>query len=234
MPPSYPPRPNLFLNPALALPYPTFQPAALESSPQWGGPYRSGDCVKWKGENYMFIADSYEQSYFPQPSANFIYPRDPDTSFLTPTSNGLYSPDGGGLGAINLTGAMWIKFNNPPVIPPFSIYGEYKLGDLVTFPDPTVVWRANGPTTAPPNVPGRNTNLLPGVLDSKGFDEPIIYPQPGLNNLWSLISSPVQTTAFNPLIPYIPGYGGSGPGVSAGGPESLQPLPLPSFRPAPM
>lgn len=84
----------------------------------------------------------------------------------------------------NPTGAQWVNMTLlSPAVRPWNRLRAYGQGDLVYYPDPTVVWRATFSIVPgqPPNVAGLNQ------VASAEF-----------NVGWALISNPQQYTAFNP------------------------------------
>lgn len=86
--------------------------------------------------------------------------------------------------APNPGGAQWVNMTLlSPAVRPWNKLRAYNQGDLVYYPDPTVVWRASFDvvTGSAPNVAG---------LNQKATSQ--------YNQGWALISNPQQYTAFNP------------------------------------
>jgi len=110
----------------------------------------------------------------------------------------------------NPTGAQWVNLTLlSPAVRPWNKLRNYGQGDLVYYPDPTVVWRASFAIAAgsAPNVAGLNQ------LATAEY-----------NQGWALISNPQQYTAFNPTQFTVMGTSVNEP----------SPQPLPPTRPLPL
>lgn len=217
------PNPNIYQTPSL-------QP---KDCAEWAetGNYFMGDCVlrgatfnndtqKWEGgEMFMLLALVGNTTFNEYVYGNVGVTSDPIFSSLSLKSNGV-DFNNNWIGSTpnqttaNPGGAQWVNLSLlTPQIPPWNKERNYGFGDLVYYPDPTIVWRFSVDTVGLPNV------TPPGITAFGG------------NTLtsWSLISNPQQYTAFNPNPPVAPSLrAGSGDNVV------VSTATLPPTRPAPL
>lgn len=186
------PNPNLYQTP-------TLQPAdCVEWSP--AGQYFMGDCVlrgatfnndtqRWEGGQMFFLlALVGSQTVAAYTYGSVGLTSDPLISQLSLNGAGV-DFNNGWIQATpiqvgpNPRGAQWVNLSLlSPAVRPWNNVQPYNFGDIVYYPDPTVVWRATetAPAGLPPNVPGLNT---------VGINQ--------INTAWALISNPQQYSAFN-------------------------------------
>ena len=210
---------------------PSLQPADCV---EWSatGNYFMGDCVlrgatfnndtqSWEGgEMFMLLAlvgNLTTQEYV---YGNVGATSDPIFSSLSLKSNGVDFNNDWITSTPNQTppnpgGAQWINLSLlTPGVPPWNRVRNYGLGDLVYYPDPTVVWRRSVegqvpfPNVTPPGLTAVGDNTL---------------------TAWSLISNPQQYTSFNPNPPVAPSFR-----LGSSNTPVVSTAPLPPTRPAPL
>jgi hypothetical protein len=186
------PNPNIFVTPNIQIP----------QMPPWSAVqvYYYGDCVVGTdGFAYCFLCGFDAVPTNPYPNVGLTAdPTLPGNSLSL--TNQLGSKYGGDFSSSptpdNPNGAGWVNLSLlSPRVPPWSSKVSYNAGDLVFYPndEPTQVWRAyQSNFNVAPNLP--QANRVAVVTSSFNPQANGLSP----NNVWGLISAPVQVTSFNP------------------------------------